>query len=253
MNTEHHSNPELSEDGIVRAWVENAEAWINVIQQNRVDSRKITNHAIVDAVVGSLSKAAPQSRPKVLDLGCGEGWLCRALAVLGMAVTGIDAVPALIEQARQTEPTLPADSAIEYRTMSYEDVSQGYLGTAFDIVICNFSLLGEQSVTQLFSKVHSLLTPGGCLIIQTLHPDRLVSEDSVKSSSDSAGWQRETWEAFDEHFPAPSPWFSRTQAQWLALLEDSRLMLEEIIEPRHPETDQLMSLILTGRLSEAAE
>ena len=36
----------------------------------------------------------------MLDIGCGEGWLARALEAEGIRVTGIDAVPGLIERAR---------------------------------------------------------------------------------------------------------------------------------------------------------
>ena len=35
----------------------------------------------------------------VLDIGCGEGWLCRALADKGMKVWGVDAIPELITAA----------------------------------------------------------------------------------------------------------------------------------------------------------
>ena len=36
---------------------------------------------------------------RVLDLGCGEGWLARALAAGGLDVTGVDGAPALVEAA----------------------------------------------------------------------------------------------------------------------------------------------------------
>ena len=36
-----------------------------------------------------------------LDVGCGEGWLARALGPLGIRVHGFDAVPQLIEAARR--------------------------------------------------------------------------------------------------------------------------------------------------------
>ena len=48
---------------------------------------------------------------RVLDAGCGEGYLARVLAARGARVTGIDLSPRLVELARQRTP----DGDIEYR------------------------------------------------------------------------------------------------------------------------------------------
>jgi len=54
---------------------------------------------------------------RVLDAGCGEGYLARALADRGARVTGIDLSPRLIEQARDKDP----DGRIDYQVA---DLSQ---------------------------------------------------------------------------------------------------------------------------------
>jgi SAM-dependent methyltransferase len=51
------------------------------------------------------------SNQRVLDAGCGEGYLTRVLAASGAHVTGIDISPRLIEQARMKDP----GGAIDYR------------------------------------------------------------------------------------------------------------------------------------------
>src|ERR1700744_4472736 len=78
---------------IIRSWHANAAPWGNAIRTASIASRKlVTNQAVIDAV----SSVAPKH---VLDVGCGEGWLARALASRGIRATGVDAVPALIAQA----------------------------------------------------------------------------------------------------------------------------------------------------------
>ncbi|HVT85136.1 MAG TPA: class I SAM-dependent methyltransferase, partial [Chitinophagaceae bacterium] len=83
------------EKDILRSWEVNAVNWADLIQRNCIESRRVaTNKAIIDAV----SAYHPNS---VLDVGCGEGWLVKELNDKGMTVTGFDAIPELIAQARQ--------------------------------------------------------------------------------------------------------------------------------------------------------
>lgn len=227
---------------VIRAWKANAKAWINVIQQNKVASRQVTNKAIVRALLDLLPK---ENRSlSVLDLGCGEGWLCRELASKGIRMTGVDVVPALIEQALLSTPDLTPP--VHYSVFSYEAVAGGALGQRYDGVVCNFSLLDENSVKLLFSQVHTLLNPGGVLILQTLHPDKAAMANSPADTDHC--WKQENWQGFEEPFPAPSPWFYRPLQEWQSLFHQSRLIPLEVIEPRHPDTGELMSLIMAGRL-----
>src|SRR5439155_26179650 len=72
-----------------RSWISNADAWTDAVREGRIPSRKAgTDTAILDAV----RKFAPCS---LLGLGCGEGWLARALSSEGYTVTGVDASSAL--------------------------------------------------------------------------------------------------------------------------------------------------------------
>jgi 2-polyprenyl-3-methyl-5-hydroxy-6-metoxy-1,4-benzoquinol methylase len=82
-------------DALVRSWSRNAEAWTRTVREGGIESRRlVTDAAIVRAVL--------ERRPeRVLDLGCGEGWLARALAEHGLAVVGLDGSPELVEAARR--------------------------------------------------------------------------------------------------------------------------------------------------------
>ncbi|MGH8256093.1 MAG: class I SAM-dependent methyltransferase [Steroidobacteraceae bacterium] len=120
--------------------------------------------AIIDAV-------AARSPRSVLDVGCGEGWLARAPAVMGTHVLGIDAIPSLIECARRS-------GGGDCRVMSFEDVAAGGLKCRVDAAVCNFSLLGNTSVRKLLAALPPLLNPGmnasGLAvseILEPLHPD----------------------------------------------------------------------------------
>lgn len=61
-----------SSEHILQSWRANAENWIQTIDHQEIESRNIvTNQAIVD----TLLSLHPH---RVLDVGCGEGWLTRA-------------------------------------------------------------------------------------------------------------------------------------------------------------------------------
>ena len=76
------------------SWIANASAWTDAVREGRIASRKNgTDAAIVEAC-----RAHPGMT--VLDVGCGEGWLSRALASSGATVVGVDASEPLIIAAR---------------------------------------------------------------------------------------------------------------------------------------------------------
>src|SRR5690606_13220212 len=133
----------------------NAEPWIRAIAENRIESRvEVTNKAVVNTVLEECRSANMSS---VLDLGCGEGWLVRVLNSRGLLASGVDAIETLIEQARALDP----GNESRYNTLSYAEIAEGKLATLFDVVVANFSLLGDESVQQVFPAVTELLNPDG--------------------------------------------------------------------------------------------
>ncbi|MDQ1923309.1 class I SAM-dependent methyltransferase, partial [Massilia pseudoviolaceinigra] len=204
----------------------NSDPWTDAVRSGAIASRTlVTNQAIVDAV----RRRAPASG---IDIGCGEGWLVRALD--GIAMVGVDVVPALIGQAR-------AAGKGDFRVLSYEEIGAGKLSMAADVAVCNFSLLGKESVEGVFRAAGSFLAPGGALIVQTIHPGAACVSGDYRD-----GWRAGSWAGFSDAFCDPAPWYFRTLASWLGLFRDSGLSLVDLREPAHPETGMPLSLILIG-------
>ena len=222
------SSDSFSDERIVDSWRANAEPWTTAVRRNQIESRAlVTNGAIVEAVVSRSPSSA-------LDIGCGEGWLIRALAAYGIRSIGVDVVPALIDKARQA-------GGGEFRVASYEDLAAGAIELKVDAAIANFSLIGKESVEGLLSHVPALLNPGGALIVQTLHPVAACGERPYED-----GWRVGSWAGFGGAFSDPAPWYFRTVEGWKKLITDSGLHLVEMREPLHPKTGLPASLILVA-------
>jgi len=215
---------EFSDSTVLDAWHANAAPWTDAVRGRRIASRKlVTDAAIIDALV----KRQPRS---VLDVGCGEGWLARELASRNINCLGIDAVPELIDRARE--------AGGRFQCVSYEALAKGEVIETFDIAVCNFSLIGEAATEVVVAGTLSLLNAGGALVIQTLHP--------VISCGDAPyvdGWRAGSWAGIDGDFAAPAPWYFRTLESWSKLFARSGWVILNLIEPLHPNTGKPASVI----------
>ena len=218
----------LTDEKVVDSWSRNSDPWITAVRGREIASRAlVTDAAIVEAVRAR--------RPRTgLDLGCGEGWLVRALT--GVDMVGVDAIGALVDAAREA-------GGGDFRVMSYEQVAAGELQLAVDVAICNFSLIGNEAVSGLFRAAPSYLRPGGGLIVQTVHPAASCGDAPYVD-----GWREGSWAGFNSGFADAPPWYFRTLASWIALFTANGLRLAEMREPIHPETGKPVSLILVGEL-----
>ena len=216
------------EEDIIKSWNQNAKAWVDAIQKNEIESRVlVTNEIIVETVLAKT----PQ---KVLDIGSGEGWLVRALVDHGIDVLGIDVVPELVKEAKKK-------GMGRFMVLSYQNLSYVAIREKFDVIVCNFSLLGEQSVSDVFRSISGLLNEDGFFIVQTLHPD-------TKSDAVEDGWKEGSWEGFNDQFTNPPPWYFRTLASWKTLFQDYKMRLTEVLEPLNPKTQKFASIVFISQL-----
>ena len=235
----NRQDPEEQE--IIKSWNSNAEPWIRAIREASIASRKLITDQAIIAAVSSVSCR------RILDIGCGEGWLARALGDLGMSVTGIDVVPELIAQAR----ALPraAASNMAFHVEDYASIAnRQWRGGAFDAAVCNFSLLGRESVDSLIAALPHYLAESGYLIIQTLHPVASCGEQPYQD-----GWRAGSWLGLSSDFNNPAPWYFRTLGTWTALLQRCGFDIVECREPKAPGAVTPASIIWIGKSRRSAQ
>jgi 2-polyprenyl-3-methyl-5-hydroxy-6-metoxy-1,4-benzoquinol methylase len=203
----------------------NAAPWVTAVRELQVESRRLVTDG---AILAAIRERSPRS---VLDIGCGEGWLVRALASEGIRSTGVDAIPELIEQAREA-------GGGDFRALSFDDLAAGKLFARVDVAVCNFSLLGHHSVQRLLRAVPSLLAQRGVFAVQTLHPMVACGDGPYCS-----GWRQGDWAGLSGTFTDPAPWYFRTLQGWVDLFQASGLEVLQVREPFHPLTRKPASII----------
>ncbi|MBO9663810.1 class I SAM-dependent methyltransferase [Dokdonella sp.] len=219
-----------TERRLQRSWRTNAAAWTRAVREQRIPSRRAgTDAAVLDAVLATGAR-------RILDVGCGEGWLARALAAHGREVVGIDASAELIAAANEL-------GGARFETLSYADLDAHAAGLGrFDAAVCNFALLGEDLGAPL-RALGRVLQPGGRLVVQTVHP-WIACGDAPYID----GWRLETFAGFGEGFDAPMPWYFRTLASWLAAVAANGYLVERVVEPVDAASGRPLSLLLQAAL-----
>lgn len=210
---------------LLQSWHANADAWIEVIRSGAIESRQqVTDQAILLAIMGRQPE-------RVLDLGCGEGWLLRALADRGIDAAGVDGDATLIEAARAAGSTNV--HVASYQTLVEAEVD---IGGDYDLICANYSLL-HQDIIPLLAAMNALLLPGGALIIQTLHPWGVAAGDYQD------GWREEAFAGFKGQWQ-PMPWYFRTLSSWCNALDMAGFHIVSLQEPQHPQSTVPQSLLL---------
>ncbi|MDX1633900.1 MAG: class I SAM-dependent methyltransferase [Marinobacter sp.] len=211
---------------VLASWQRNAVPWAQAVREGSIASRRtVTDQAIVSAILA-------KNPASLLDIGCGEGWLARALAAEGVRVTGVDAIAELVAQAR-------ALGGGDFLVCAYGELEAAALPVC-DLAVCNFSLIGKESVEAVFRQVRGLLRPGGHVLVQTLHPVTACGDQPYQD-----GWREGSWAGFDGGFVDPPPWYFRTLAGWQALFDRFGYTCLELAEPRRAAGEPPLSVIFT--------
>jgi trans-aconitate methyltransferase len=106
---------------------------------------------------GVVELLDPKPGERILDLGCGTGQLTQKIAELGAEVTGLDASPEMIGQARQNYPQL---------RFVLQDAAKMEFVQAFDAVFSNAALHWMLDAEGVARGVARALRPAGRFVAE---------------------------------------------------------------------------------------
>jgi ubiquinone/menaquinone biosynthesis C-methylase UbiE len=109
----------------------------------------------------------------VIDVPCGYGRHTIALARAGYRVVGVDRSQTLLDEAKRRagHDRWPKLVRADYRELPMPDER---FDAAFNL-FTSLGYLGDEGDTKVLEEIRRVLKPGGRLVLETMHRDRLVS------------------------------------------------------------------------------
>ena len=144
----------------IRRWAEFPREVLDAMEPDGDFSRR---HLLNPALLRMLGDVRGQ---RILDAGCGHGYLSRMLADRGAQVTGVEPARALYDYATGAEAREPRG----IRYIQADLCRLPGLGAPFDAVLASMVLLDIPDWTGAMTACVTALAPGGLFVFSINHP-----------------------------------------------------------------------------------
>lgn len=114
-------------------------------------------------VIERIAKRFANRRPRILDVGCGAGFLANALAKKGYDVTGVDVSPRSLHVAAEHDHT----ASVRYRVA--DACALPYTDRSFDVVCAMDFLEHVEEPSKVIAEASRVLAPGGLFFFHTFN------------------------------------------------------------------------------------
>lgn len=125
---------------------------------------------LIFPVLQNIIKSYPVIDPKILDIGCGNGWFLRNLALVGYKnLVGIDPAPSMIDFSSKYKKNKPTYANIRYFASSLQKYT-ALQKTKFDILTSILTSHSIENIKLFFRDARKTLKKQGVLLICIEHP-----------------------------------------------------------------------------------
>lgn len=169
---------------------------------------------------------------RVLDAGCGTGYLTRKLVERGAEAVGVDLSEKMIEIARGAAPEL------DWRVDSVTRLSTLPDG-AFDLLVSNYVLMDVPDLESTIRSFARVLRPGGVAVVVFSHPCFPQSRRTEGPGAESSyRWElpyfvrRRMVDPPWAHFTSEFIWFHRPLSDYWKAFDEAGFSVARFDEPR---------------------
>ncbi|WP_186576743.1 class I SAM-dependent methyltransferase [Aquibacillus kalidii] len=222
-------NRNLSTAEAIKRWDRFADTYASTHGEHGDIHKEVFLNPTIFSLAGQLHNK------RVLDAGCGEGYLSRKLANLGATVTAVDYSLRMIEIARDRKSM---ELPIEYRQGNCEDLNF-IEENNFDLIVSNMVIQDLANYKQAFQEMYRLLIDGGIFIFSILHPCFVTPNSGWEKTADGnkLHWNVDNY-FYEGAFEQPLGneekivLFHRTLTNYINSLMETGFSLERVEEPK---------------------
>lgn len=182
---------------------------------------------------------------KVIDLGCGEGYLSRKISKKGGKVTGVDISSEMIDKAEKQEKR--NNLGIKYYVgsiLKLDKIKPSYYDVAISVMVFN-SLEKNSEWDLALENINSVLKKKGNLIIAVQHPFEIIHKPKTewiritKNKNDSywdeEGIYKKLFRSDGSNFKTENK--NRAFSTIINKLIKNGFIIEKVLEPRPTKKD----------------
>ena len=210
-----------------RLWDSIAEDWRIQVGSQGDRNRFLNSDPVLWAFAGDVAGL------RVLDAGCGTGYLTRQLSDRGADATGTDFSERMIAVAKEQNP------GVDFRTDPSEQLITCGDGE-FDLVVSNYSLMDTPALEETMAAFNRVLKVKGRAVLVFSHPcfpqGRAREED--KANTVSYRWDDSYFERHRRadppwgHFTSDFIWFHRPLSDYWKAFVGAGFVVANFEEPR---------------------
>ncbi len=212
-----------------KEWEKNARYWIKIIRENLDPFRLVvTNKAILQSLKG-------KKKLKILDAGCGEGYLSRILVKKGHRVWGIDISDKLIRAAKDEERRKPL--GIKYFVGNF--IKTNFPPNFFDFIISHQTINETLFPERVIAEFQRLLKHKGKLVLLFLHPCFGLQEPRLGKKLNVLDYFQK--KLLKKKFlvsglwsPVPDKHIHLPLEKWIEIITKKGFLISQITEPHPP-------------------
>jgi 2-polyprenyl-3-methyl-5-hydroxy-6-metoxy-1,4-benzoquinol methylase len=220
-------------------WEGTSQNWMNKLEENREDKGDLSRELIIDPAL--WKQLGDIEGLRILDAGCGNGYLSRQLAKKGAEVVGVDFSRHFISYCKRKEKENPLGCNFYHGSLT--DLS--FLSSeSFDLVVSNVVMVDVQDYKTAFKEINRVLKPKGRFVWSNLHPVfGSFNQIFYRLPYDTPRNEEKLFAVLDRYFDSgailmswgdikPIWQFDRTLQEYSQALKKAGFLIGEIIEPK---------------------